>query len=118
MLARAQFSSEPPLSMHQDLQHWLQSPVGQRVFALERKLMSEALQHVFGWQILQIGLWGEALGLLAEARTQRRGVVASSIVNVDASLLAIQSRADQIAIASDSVDAVLLPHTLEHEVDP
>jgi SAM-dependent methyltransferase len=104
--------------MHEQLHHWLQSPVGQRVFALERKLMSEALQHVFGWQILQIGLWGDATGLLAEARTQRRAVVANGPIAVDPSLLAIRSRADQLAVASDSVDAVLLPHTLEHEPDP
>ena len=104
--------------MQDELHQWLQSPVGQRVFALERKLTGEALQHVFGWHILQIGQWGDALGLLAEARTQRRGVVASSISKIDPSLLAVRSRADQLAIASDSLDAVLLPHTLEHEPDP
>jgi SAM-dependent methyltransferase len=104
--------------MQQELQQWLQSPVGQRVFALERKLVGEALQHVFGWQILQIGQWGDACGLLAEARTQRRGVIASGVISPNASLLAIQSRTDQLAIASDSVDAVLLPHTLENELDP
>jgi SAM-dependent methyltransferase len=103
--------------MQQEHQQWVQSPVGQRVFALERKLVSEALQHVFGWQILQIGQWGDAHGLLAEARTQRRGVVASDVAAQQA-LLAIRSRTDQLAITSDSVDAVLLPHTLEHEPDP
>jgi len=104
--------------MQQELRQWVQSPVGQRVFALERKLVNEALQRVFGWQILQIGQWGDAEGLLTEARTQRRGLVTSGIVSPDSSLLAIRSRADQLAIASDSVDAVLLPHTLEHEPDP
>ena len=31
---------------------------------------------------------------------------------------AIRSRTDSLAIGSDSVDAVLLPHTLEYEPDP
>ena len=31
---------------------------------------------------------------------------------------AIRSRTDSLAMASDSVDAVLLPHTLEYEPDP
>ena len=31
---------------------------------------------MFGWQLLQIGLWGDDDGLLAEARTQRKSVLA------------------------------------------
>jgi SAM-dependent methyltransferase len=102
---------------------WLRSPLGQRVYALERKHVAEALAHVFGWQLLQIGLWGDDHGLIAAARTQQKSVLArhsddaqSPYVQRGGALL--QSRADSMAIASDSVDAVLLPHTLEHVPDP
>jgi SAM-dependent methyltransferase len=105
-----------------DLHRWLQSPLGQRLYALERKHVAEALGNVFGWQLLQIGLWGEDHGLLAEARTQQKSV----LVPLDAPLTSAgsrlsgiaRSRSDCLAIASDSVDAVLLPHTLEHVPDP
>jgi len=110
-----------------DLHAWLRSPLGQRVFALERKLASEALAQVFGWQLLQIGQWGDDDGLLAEARTQRKSVLAwhgsrrPPIGGPEAAPVfasSIRSRTDSLAIASDSVDAVVLPHTLEYEPEP
>lgn len=109
------------MSEHQaaDLQSWLRTPLGQRVYALERKLAGEALAQVFGWQMLQIGLWGDDDGLLAEGRTQRKSVLAwhgSRPSSRPGSVL--RSRTDSLAIASDSVDAVVLPHTLEYEPEP
>lgn len=101
-----------------DLHAWLRSPLGQRVYALERKLAAEALAQVFGWQLLQIGLWGEDDALISEARTQRRTVLAWHGDRERGAHSAIRSRTDALAIASDSVDAVVLPHTLEYEPDP
>ncbi len=110
---------------------WLKTPVGQRVCALERKYISDALAHVFGWQLLQIGHWGSAQegddGLLVESRTQQKSVVARQLDSFTPSVgvtangsrpARIVSRIDALGIASDSVDAVLLPHTLEQEPDP
>lgn len=105
------------------LHAWLRSPLGERLYALERKLTGEALAQVFGWQLLQIGVWGDDDGLLTEARTQRKSVlgwhgVVPGRVGDGASRPMIRSRTDSLAVASDSVDAVLLPHTLEYEPDP
>jgi SAM-dependent methyltransferase len=105
---------------------WLRTPVGQRVHALERKYVGEALAHVFGWQLLQIGEWGSTVendGLLSESRTQQKSVIARHVERPTAAPSAgrigrIVSRIDALGIASDSVDAVLLPHTLEQETDP
>lgn len=103
--------------MSDQLQQWLRSPLGQRVYALERKLVSEALSQVFGWQLLQIGLWGEDDALIADARTQRRSVLAWHGERQNGSAL-VRSRTDALAIQSDTIDAVLLPHTLEYEPEP
>jgi SAM-dependent methyltransferase len=105
---------------------WLHSPVGRRVYSLERKYVAEALSHVFGWQLLQIGEWGnssDAEGLLAESRTQQKSLIARQLEGAkaapaDGKTSRIVSRIDALSIASDSVDAVLLPHTLETETDP
>ncbi|MGE0114043.1 MAG: class I SAM-dependent methyltransferase [Steroidobacteraceae bacterium] len=97
---------------------WLKSGLGQRVYALEHKLVGEALTQVFGWQLLQIGAWGDDLGLMDEARTQRKVVVCQEGLPAVPGVMSIRSRLDALAIASDSVDAVLLPHTLEYAVDP
>jgi SAM-dependent methyltransferase len=97
---------------------WLDGQLGQRVHTLECKLVSEALTQVFGWQMLQIGAWGQAHSLMEAARTQRKAVLAQELVSTCDQVMVIQSRTDSLAIASDSVDAVLLPHTLECSPDP
>ena len=101
------------------LHAWLRSPLGARLYALERRLACEALSQVFGWQLLQIGLWGDDDGLITEARTQRKSILGWHGTRGEASSSAmIRSRTDALAIASDSIDAVLLPHTLEYEPEP
>jgi SAM-dependent methyltransferase len=109
--SRMRFPSE-------SIQEWLRTPVGQRAYALEKKLAAEALAQVFGWQLVQIGLWGDDDGLIAEARTQRRSVLARHGTREQSHTPTIRSRADALAITSDSVDAVILPHTLEYEPEP
>lgn len=97
---------------------WLAGPLGQRVYALERKLAAEALSQVFGWQLLQIGAWGDDHSLLAGARTQRKAVISEEPFTGVPGVMHIRSRLDALAVASDSVDAVLLPHTLECAANP
>lgn len=108
-----------PSSDHLARPEWLAGALGQRVHVLECKLVGEALTQVFGWQLLQIGEWGEDLGLLTNARTQRKAVLGQdAFTDLHAGVMHIRSRLDALAIASDSVDAVLLPHTLEYAADP
>src|SRR5688500_20186804 len=97
-----------------DLHSWLRGALGQRVYTLERKVATEALAQVFGWQLLQIGLWGDDDGLLAAGRTQRKAVLAWHGSRPFGRPAAIRSRTDSLAIASASVDAAVLPHTLEY----
>src|SRR5262245_47191894 len=101
-----------------EMQAWLRTPLGQRAYSLECRLASEALAQVFGWQLLQIGLWGDDDGLISEARTQRKSVLAWHGERSPDLPAVIRSRTDSLAVASDSVDAVVLPHTLEYEPDP
>jgi len=78
--------------------------------------MSEALDDVFGWELLQVGTWGSREALLAGCRTRRHAVVANRrALRGDADIAA---RLSQLPIANGAVDAVVLPHTLEFETDP
>ena len=82
----------------------------------ESELMSEALDDVFGWELLQLGNWGASERLLAGCRTRRRAVIADRrAASSDADIVA---RLSQLPISNGSVDAVVLPHTLEFETDP
>ncbi len=80
----------------------------------ETALLAETLDDVFGWELLQVGLWGSPRGLLNGSRTRQQTVIAERHVDgVD-----LVARLPQLPIASGTVDAVLLPHTLEFLPDP
>jgi SAM-dependent methyltransferase len=93
---------------------WLATPLGRRCLANEQRLMRGALERVFGEQLLQIGSWGFPNTFLRYARTQRRALV-DWRPGVAADIVCDPER---LAIASDSVDAVVLPHTLERTASP
>jgi SAM-dependent methyltransferase len=77
--------------------------------------VGEALEDVFGWELLQVGAWGAAGDLLAASRTRRQTVIAQPAFHAGAHIV---GRPSQLPIVSDCMDAVLLPHTLEFAADP
>jgi len=95
-------------------QPWLETPLGASVLELEARLMADALADVFGFELLQLGCWGARGELYAQARTQHRWCLAPHA----AGPVAIRCDYDALPIASSSVEAVLLPHTLEHAPHP
>jgi SAM-dependent methyltransferase len=96
------------------LQDWFAAPRGTALLQSESALLRESLEDCFGWEMLQLGAWGSSRSLLAHARTRSQTLIAGHGENqVD-----LKARLTQLPIQSDSVDAVLLPHTLEFEVDP
>lgn len=96
------------------LRAWLRTRLGRLVLQRERQLVAEALEDVFGFQLLQLGTWGENGGFFAAARTQRQTILAA----VTDGRAQVCCKPSELAIASDSIDGVLLPHTLEFESDP
>lgn len=93
---------------------WLGTPLGRRCLANEQRLARRVLERVFGEQLLQIGCWGGRHTFLRYARTQRKALV-DWRTDSGADLVCDTSA---LAIASDSVDAVILPHTLERIPSP
>jgi len=93
---------------------WLESPLGARVLAEETALARLALDDVFGFELLQVGGWGRDRPLLAAARTQHTTVVCPQ-AGAGSTLCAAL---DSLPLRSDSIDAILLPHTLELVDDP
>jgi SAM-dependent methyltransferase len=97
------------------LQGWWQDALGGALLAAESELLGEALEDVFGWEFLQIGAWGTGRELLAGSRTRRQTIIAAGTSPGAADVI---GRAAQLPVTSDSIDAVLLPHTLEFAADP
>jgi SAM-dependent methyltransferase len=93
---------------------WLDTPLGRSVLELESLVLADALADVFGFELLQLGCWVAHDGLRAQVRTQHHCCIAP-----DASgPRAIRADFEALPIATGSVEAVLLPHTLEHAAHP
>jgi SAM-dependent methyltransferase len=93
---------------------WFDGPLGARVVREEAALARVALDDVFGFELLQVGTWGPSQHLLGGARTQHTTLLAPDLspgVTLCAPLASLP-------FASDSIDAILLPHTLELVEDP
>jgi SAM-dependent methyltransferase len=97
------------------LSSWWDSPLGHALLAAESELLGEALEDVFGWELLQVGAWGGARELLARSRTRRQSLIAAAAFPSCADIIA---RPSLLPIISDCADAVLLAHTLEFAPDP
>ena len=94
---------------------WWDTPIARALLAAESELLSEALEDVFGWELLQVGAWGSGRELLAGSRSRRQSLIAGAAFAGAADILA---RPSQLPLMSDCIDAVLLPHTLEFAPDP
>jgi SAM-dependent methyltransferase len=92
-----------------NLANWLTSPLGQSLLSQEQALLGEALEDVFGLHLLQVGHWGDHLSLLGPARVQSKTLWAEE----PRAAVDVCCHPEALPALSDSVDAVLLPHTLE-----
>lgn len=102
-----------PLS-RQALGQWQQCPRGRQLIEVEQRELGRLLPDVFGRHVLQIGSWGNGEALLQSAETLHRAVL-GTVADFGASAL-IES--ERLPIASSTVDAVVLPHTLEFSASP
>ena len=102
--------------IRQDLRGWYNRPVGQLLLAQEREQLDNVLPTLFGYHIVQVGcLLGN--DLLSGSRVLNK-VLIDPDKGGETLTPAVYGYPDALPIASDSVDVVVLPHTLEFERDP
>ncbi|MGI9272211.1 MAG: class I SAM-dependent methyltransferase [Woeseiaceae bacterium] len=90
--------------------NWLMTPLGEALLAEESRVVEEALDGIFGEQCLQLGLWGDDKTFLRHARTQRTALIDSAPVAGGPTAIGDLHR---LPVADDSIDCLLLPHTLD-----
>ena len=95
-------------------QDWLQTALGAALLQQEARVVEEALDGIFGEQCLQLGAWGENRTFLRFARTQRCCLIAEDAIGEPAAI----GEFHRLPVESDSIDAVLLPHTLDYSDRP
>lgn len=90
---------------------WFASPLGAAILDAECRAATRLLERVFGFVAVSVGEWWPCEPFLEACAIRRR-------LRLDASGGDLVSPLDNLALASDSVDAVLLPHTLEFVASP
>ena len=89
---------------------WLQTPAGRYLLAWEQAQLDAAVADLFGFHALQLG-WPQLDGLRANRMPQRW-------LGLDTAGGALQLDFDELPFEANSLDLLLLPHTLETAADP
>lgn len=97
---------------------WLGSPLGQALQQQEARIVEEAFDGIFGEHCIQLGLWGEPRAFLKYPRIQRCASLADPENVAGGMAPSVYGQLQLLPIASDSIDAVILPHTLEFSDRP
>jgi len=97
------------------LQHWYQRPLGRLLADIELDALAEQLPQLFGYHLVVVDPPWESCSL-ADSRiphhvVQRTGTAAGMETGVI-------GHTDQWPVMTDTVDAIILPHTLEITRDP
>lgn len=100
----------------QRLVDWFANQPGTRIAEQERAVLAAMVSDLFGYQLLQLGELGADTAYLANCSISRKTLVSHRVTTGSASVIVGEGRS--LPVASDSVDAVLLIHTLDFSPDP
>jgi SAM-dependent methyltransferase len=95
-----------------ELEAWLATPAGRYLLAWEQARLDAAVANVFGFHALQLG-WPALKGLQANRMPQRWLALSEPAPGADVVL-----DFDALPFESNSLDLLVLPHTLEHAANP
>jgi SAM-dependent methyltransferase len=94
---------------------WFRQWPGEMVSKAESKVLAEQVTDLFGYQLLQLGTLGPGQDYLAQCPVRQH-------IQVDVcgcgDPIALCAKPEQLPVQSDSIDAVILPHTLDFADDP
>jgi len=102
------------------LRHWYASHLGRALLAAEREALDRVLPDLFGYYLVQVGAPCDEY--LLDASLIRRQLVIGDVVSgtagADERVLLMRAWPCLLPLRNDSVDVVLLPHTLDFERSP
>lgn len=103
-------------TLRADFSNWFSSPLGKRVFTAEEEQMQDILPDLFGYHILQYGYSAEA-NYLSASRIADKTILFLDNAEIKKNLKAIYTSAEELPVAADSIDVIVLPHILEYSKD-
>jgi len=95
------------------LGHWYRTPVGRYVAHAEAVCLERLLADSFGHYLLQFGAQSQFADAIATCRIRQRVVLGQGVDADVAERAGIRALPCELPLASASVDAVLMPHTLD-----
>jgi SAM-dependent methyltransferase len=99
------------------LEEWFASPLGAELASQEMACLEAMLKDTFGIYLLQVGLGTGFAEAVASSRIRHRILLPPAVSSGSLGPQAIACP-ERFPVATDSVDAVLLPHTLDFASDP
>ncbi|MES9972546.1 MAG: class I SAM-dependent methyltransferase [Candidatus Thiodiazotropha sp.] len=97
------------------LQVWFESDLGKLLAEQEAKCLNSRIATLFGYHVVQLGLPYNGQDLLQQSPARNRVVMG---IGGDGSGVGLQADSHRLPFASDSVDGMVLPHTLDFATDP
>jgi SAM-dependent methyltransferase len=102
-------------SRARSLRDWYRRPLGRQLAAVEQAALAAQLQTLFGYHMLVIDPpWGECP--LDDSRIQHHVIQSAGPLTQQG--VGLSAHTDNWPIRTDSVDAIILPHTLELSTNP
>ena len=108
---------QAPKNARGRLNDWFRVTPGRLVLEAELEQLNQVLPNLFGYHLVQVGVWGN-LDMLGASRILNRVVVAVNGDVVSGNYPNSYGSATALPIASDTVDVAILPHVLELEARP
>ncbi|BAO43712.1 class I SAM-dependent methyltransferase [Thiolapillus brandeum] len=96
------------------LNQWFESNMGKMVLEHEREVLQRVVEGLFGYYLLELS-WLCNMPSYSQVSPIRSFYRISPCIDAESQLAALP---EMLPVAGDSVDAVVLPHTLDFAVDP
>lgn len=111
-----------PLDLLASLDAWYRTPLGRSVSRAEVVCLEQLLDDCFGYFLLQVGA-SESFSEALKLSRIRHQVLLQTVPGERAfshadRLVSVRGELTRLPFASDSVDAVILPHSLDFSPDP
>jgi SAM-dependent methyltransferase len=96
---------------------WCREPLGALLTAEERRLLAGVAPGLFGYHLLQLGALGDDVAYLESCPIHARTLAMPVPVGVVGAPV-LCAEPERLPVGADTMDAVLLPHTLDLADDP
>lgn len=110
-------NSKPQSDIQEHLRDWFQQPLGGVLLAQEQACLEQMLPDMFGHYLVQLGFIDSGLDFSSVSRF-RSHVVLDMLAAAEGKVSPVLGDPVRLPFVTDSIDAVLMPHTLDFSPNP